>query len=167
MKLRRLTPDQVPALRRDPVDEETLAQAARIVEDVRQCGYDAVVEHACRLGDLNAGDRTIFGGHEMNEALDALPSTDRELLERTAGRIERFAEAQLSSLQAVTVDVPGGRAGHTIDPVERAGCYAPGGRFPLPSSVLMTALTARVAGVKSVWVASPRPAPITLAAAAV
>ena len=167
MKLRRIPPDQVPALRRDPVDEETLAHAARIVEDVRLRGYDAVVEHACRLGDLRAGDRIIFGGHEMNEALEALPSSDRELLERTAGRIERFAEAQLTSQQAVTVDVPGGRAGHTVDPVERAGCYAPGGRFPLPSSVLMTALTARVAGVKSVWFASPRPAPVTLAAAAI
>ncbi|HUT78662.1 MAG TPA: histidinol dehydrogenase, partial [Polyangia bacterium] len=52
-------------------------------------------------------------------------------------------------------------------PVERAGCYAPGGRFPLPSSVLMTAVTARAAGVREVWVASPRPAPATLAAAAV
>jgi phosphoribosyl-ATP pyrophosphohydrolase/phosphoribosyl-AMP cyclohydrolase/histidinol dehydrogenase len=62
--------------------------------------------------------------------------------------------------------VPGGSAGHWIAPVERAGCYAPGGRYPLPSSVLMTGLTARAAGVPEVWVASPRPAPITLAAAA-
>ena len=46
-----------------------------------------------------------------------------------------------------------------VAPVERAGCYAPGGRFPLPSSVLMTAVTARAAGVAEVWVASPRPAP--------
>jgi phosphoribosyl-ATP pyrophosphohydrolase/phosphoribosyl-AMP cyclohydrolase/histidinol dehydrogenase len=62
--------------------------------------------------------------------------------------------------------VPGGSAGHWIAPVERAGCYAPGGRYPLPSSVLMTALTARAAGVPEVWIASPRPAPGTLAAAA-
>jgi phosphoribosyl-ATP pyrophosphohydrolase/phosphoribosyl-AMP cyclohydrolase/histidinol dehydrogenase len=51
--------------------------------------------------------------------------------------------------------------------MERAGCYAPGGRFPLPSSVLMTAVTARAAGVPSIWVASPKPTPITLAACAV
>lgn len=48
-----------------------------------------------------------------------------------------------------------------------AGCYAPGGRFPLPSSVLMTAVTARVAGVSDVWVASPKPTQVTLAAASV
>lgn len=55
--------------------------------------------------------------------------------------------------------------GHFIAPVLVAGCYAPGGRYPLPSSVLMTAITARSAGVKTVWLASPRPALATLAAA--
>src|SRR5205823_6101657 len=54
-----------------------------------------------------------------------------------------------------------------IAPVERAGCYAPGGRYPLPSSVLMTAVTARVAGVRDVWVASPKPQALSLAAAAI
>lgn len=49
--------------------------------------------------------------------------------------------------------------------MEIAGCYAPGGRYPLPSSVLMTVITARVSGVKTVWVASPRPSPLTVAAA--
>ncbi|GMF30689.1 unnamed protein product [Phytophthora fragariaefolia] len=52
-----------------------------------------------------------------------------------------------------------------VSPMHAAGCYAPGGRYPLPSSVLMTAVTARVAGVQTVVVASPRPAPATLAAA--
>src|SRR5437899_5960889 len=56
---------------------------------------------------------------------------------------------------------------HWIAPLERAGCYAPGGRYPLPSSVLMTAVTARAAGVNDIWVASPKPGPMTLAAAAV
>jgi len=59
-------------------------------------------------------------------------------------------EAQRGALQDVEVPVPGGRAGHRVCPVETAGCYAPGGRFPLPSSVLMTAVTARAAGVKTV-----------------
>jgi phosphoribosyl-ATP pyrophosphohydrolase/phosphoribosyl-AMP cyclohydrolase/histidinol dehydrogenase len=92
---------------------------------------------------------------------------DLELLQRTAERIERFAKAQINSLEAMEVPIPGGKAGQVIAPVQRAGCYAPGGRFPLPSSVLMTAVTARAANVKEVWVASPRPLPITLAAAAV
>jgi phosphoribosyl-ATP pyrophosphohydrolase/phosphoribosyl-AMP cyclohydrolase/histidinol dehydrogenase len=67
----------------------------------------------------------------------------------------------------IATEVPGGRAGHSVLPVSTAGCYAPGGRYPLPSSVLMTAVTARTAGVATVWVASPRPTALTLAAAAV
>jgi hypothetical protein len=65
----------------------------------------------------------------------------------------------------VSIKIPGGTAGHTISPCHTAGCYAPGGRYPLPSSVLMTAITARVAGVTRVIVASPKPALITLGAA--
>lgn len=63
------------------------------------------------------------------------------------------------------VDIPGGQAGHSVAPVSVAGCYAPGGRYPLPSSVLMTVCTARAAGVPNVIAASPRPALATLAAA--
>src|SRR5207245_679723 len=74
---------------------------------------------------------------------------------------------QYRALCPVAVSVPGGVAEHQIAPVERAGCYAPGGRYPLPSSVLMTAVTARVAGVRDVWVASPKPQALSLAAAAI
>jgi histidinol dehydrogenase len=84
-----------------------------------------------------------------------------------AERIAGFARAQRDALREVDVAVPGGRAGHRVTPVARAGCYAPGGRYPLPSSVLMTAVTARVAGVREVWVASPGPDEVTLAAAEV
>jgi hypothetical protein len=87
------------------------------------------------------------------------------VLERTASRIRSFALAQKHALQPMEVAVPGGKAGHSLAAVDVAGCYAPGGRYPLPSSVLMTALTARVAGVRMVVVASPRPTPVTLAAA--
>jgi phosphoribosyl-ATP pyrophosphohydrolase/phosphoribosyl-AMP cyclohydrolase/histidinol dehydrogenase len=103
----------------------------------------------------------------LNRALASLATADRERLERVAERIRVFADAQRCALAAVTVPLPGGAAGQWISAVERAGCYSPGGRYPLPSSVLMTGVTARVAGVREVWVASPKPAPLTLAAAAV
>src|SRR5256885_5637698 len=102
----------------------------------------------------------------LERALHGLDRADRERLERVAGRIRTFAEAQRNALRELTVAIPGGEAGHTIAPVKRAGCYAPGGRYPLPSSVLMTAVTARAAGVREVWVASPKPTPLVLAAAA-
>ncbi len=165
--LRLVRADDVPAVRRSAVDRETLAAAAAIVEDVRSRGEAAVREHAQRLGDLAPGAPMVIGRVELARALDATGREDRAVLERAADRIHAFSEAQRASLRELTVAVPGGEAGHWIAPVERAGCYAPGGRFPLPSSVLMTAVTARAAGVREVIVASPRPAPATLAAAAI
>ncbi len=165
--LRRLDASEVPSLRRDPVDPQTLAAAAAIVADVRAEGEAGLRRHAERLGDLLADAPLVLERPALVAARDALPPEQRAVLERTAARIRSFAEAQRAAVATIDVPIPGGRAGHTVAPVERAGCYAPGGRFPLPSSVLMTAVTARVAGVQQVWVASPRPAPITLAAAAI
>jgi len=167
--LERMTADDVAVaeLRREPVDGPTLAAANLIVTAVRERGAEGLREQAERFGDVEPGAPMTIEPAALRRALDEIPAADRELLERTADRIGRFARAQLESLGAVDVPVPGGRAGQSVDPVERAGCYAPGGRYPLPSSVLMTAVTARTAGVDEVWVASPRPAPITLAAAAV
>ncbi len=149
------------------VPAEALAVAAPIVDAVRARGESALREHAERLGDVPAGGLLFLDRAELARALDGLAAGDRTRLERVAARILTFAEAQKRALNAVTVTVPGGAAGHWIAPLERAGCYAPGGRYPLPSSVLMTAVTARAAGVKEIWVASPKPGPMTLAAAAI
>ncbi len=165
--MRRLTIVELQALDRKPVDRETLESAARIVEEVRTGDEAALRLCAERYGDLEPGAPLVVGPAELSEALDSLPIEQRKLLERTAERIQSFAHAQRTALREVEVSIPGGRTGHTVVPVELAGCYAPGGRFPLPSSVLMTAVTARVAGVREVWVASPRPSSATLAAAAV
>lgn len=167
MPLRRLTPDALPDARRDAVDPETLAQAAALVAEVRDGGEAALRAIAERFGDVAAGAPMVHDRAALEAAVDFLPPGPRALLERTAARIRAFAEAQRACLAPLDMAVPGGRAGHTIAPVDRAGCYAPGGRFPLPSSVLMTAVTARAAGVGEVWVASPKPTPITLAAAGI
>lgn len=150
----------------DPVDPAVLLQAAEIVQSVREGGAEALRAHAERLGDLPPGAALVRGRDEMQAALEALPAAERGVLERAAARVRDFAERQRATLSDLTVPIEGGELGHQVAPVARAGCYAPGGRFPLPSSVLMTAVTARAAGVEDVWVASPRPAPATLAAAA-
>ncbi len=157
----------VPSVRRSPVDDRTRRDAAAIVEDVRTRGEAAVREHAERLGDIAPGASLYAERWEMEEALGALNRETRGVLERAAGRIRAFAEAQRSSVGEFRVAVPGGHAAQVVAAVERAGCYAPGGRFPLPSSVLMGAVTARAAGCDRVVVASPRPATVTLAAAAI
>ncbi|MEP0765490.1 MAG: histidinol dehydrogenase [Fimbriimonadia bacterium] len=165
--LRLVQPSEVEALQRSALDAAAITDAARIVEDVRQHGESAVREHAERLGDIAPGEPLSLSREDLERALASISQDDFALLRRVAERIRRFAEAQRKCLLDLDTQVEGGRAGHRWIPVQSAGCYAPGGRFPLPSSVLMTAVTARVAGVEHVWVASPKPPPITLAAAAV
>jgi histidinol dehydrogenase len=160
---RRAPADVAP--RRHAVDEATLRAAEGLLREVREGGEPALLALAERFGDWRPGRPHLFGPAALAEAFAALPPDERGLLERTARRVRTFAEAQAAAFRPARVPVPGGEAGHDLVPVERAACYAPGGRFPLPSSVLMTAVTARAAGVREVWVASPRPAPVTLAAA--
>lgn len=166
-RLRRIAVGELPKARVALPDEDTVREAERIVEDVRARGEQALREHAERLGDLGPGDRLTWDRPSLDRARDAMEPAARAVLERAAGSIGRFAAAQRESLREVRVPIPGGWAGHSMAPVASAGCYAPGGRFPLPSSVLMTVVTARAAGVPSVWVASPRPSRVTLAAAAI
>ena len=153
--------------RRTGRDAGTLAAAARIVEGVRKRGEVALRKYAERFGDVSPGAPLYYARPDLARVLKGFSADDRARLERVAARIRAFAVAQRGALGPVRVPVPGGVAEHHIAPVERAGCYAPGGRYPLPSSVLMTAITARVAGVRDVWVASPKPQALTLAAAAI
>ena len=165
--LRRRAPDEFLGGRRAGVPSRIREEAEVIVERVRARGEAAIREYAARFGERAPDEPLYIRPAELRLHLEAMPPADRKRLERIGQRIGAFAEAQRTALSPLEVGVPDGMMGHRIDPVDAAGCYAPGGRYPLPSSVLMTAVTARVAGVGSIWVASPRPAPITLAAAAV
>ncbi len=149
-----------------PVDQPTIDAARAIVDDVRVNGEAALRRYAEKFGDIESGGPLVIEQAQLRAALDRLNPASRGVLERTRDRIVRFARAQRDSLRELAVDIPGGQAGHTLVPMASAGCYAPGGRFPLPSSVLMTAAVAKAAGVERVWVASPRPTDATLAAAA-
>lgn len=166
ISLRRVAADQVGMATLPPRDSSAEATVAAILDDVRRRGSDAVRDHARRLGDLGPDDPWIVTRTKLDEALDGLDESDRSLLARLGERIRHFAQQQLDAFKELQTPVLGGVAGHRITPVATAGCYAPGGRFPLPSTVMMTAVTARVAGVSNVWVASPKPTQVTLAAAA-
>jgi phosphoribosyl-ATP pyrophosphohydrolase/phosphoribosyl-AMP cyclohydrolase/histidinol dehydrogenase len=146
-------------------DTEVARTAAEIVEDVRERGEEAVRHHAERLGDIVPGQTLVRDRQDLRAAFESLEEETRQLLARMHRRIEGFSRAQREGLSDLNVQVDGGQAGHRWIPVNSVGAYAPGGRYPLPSSVLMTVTPARVAGVTSVWVASPRPTDLTLAAA--
>jgi phosphoribosyl-ATP pyrophosphohydrolase/phosphoribosyl-AMP cyclohydrolase/histidinol dehydrogenase len=165
--LRRVDAEDVSAQAQDVVDARTLAEAREIVDAVRGGGEASVRGYAERFGERRAGEALVLERKEMEAALGRIDAEFLGVLERAARRIEWFARAQREAIGAVDVSVPGGRAGHTVEPVGAAGCYAPAGRYPLPSSVLMTAVTARVAGCGRVVVASPGAGDLQLAASAI
>lgn len=164
--LRRVPPSEIRARRGSAVDPRAVEAVRPIIEHVRREGHHAVARYAAEFGEGAPGEPLVIGIERMHAALDTIGPELRSLLERTAERIRAFASAQREAVASVDRPIPGGRAGHAVLPVESAGCYAPGGRYPLPSSVLMTAVTARAAGCRRVVVASPNASPVMLAAAA-
>jgi phosphoribosyl-ATP pyrophosphohydrolase/phosphoribosyl-AMP cyclohydrolase/histidinol dehydrogenase len=154
------------AARNSALPTEAIRRAQEIMDRVGQGGEAALRALTEEFGERRRDDPLVIGRPALQEALDGLSREDRTRLERIAGRIAGFAEAQRAALADVTVPIPGGSAGHVAVPVDVAGCYVPGGRYPLPSSALMTAIPARVAGVKRTWIATPRPHPMILAAGA-
>lgn len=163
--LRRVSPAELNGVGPQRVDHHAATEAIEIVEDVRENGEDALRRHAENLGDLEPGRPVVINRSHLRSAYKNLEGETRDLLTRIHGRIERFSQAQRDGLSDLTIQIQGGQAGHRWLPVNTVGAYAPGGRYPLPSSVLMTVIPARVAGVTSVWVASPRPSQVTLGAA--
>ena len=147
------------------IDATTLAQSQAIVDRVRSDGLAGTRHFATEFGERTLEQPIQIERSELEAASKRIDAADLALLERVAGRIEAFATAQLKSISEIIVSVPGGAAGHTIEPIRSAGCYAPAGRFALPSTVLMTAVTAKVAGCQRVVVASPDPSDIMMAAA--
>ncbi|MFM7118537.1 MAG: histidinol dehydrogenase [Planctomycetota bacterium] len=149
------------------VDPQTLAGTRAILESLRSGGEPAL-RAAINQYEQRSGDaRLTYLPIDFAQALSSISSRQAELLQRVAQRIEDFARAQRGTLSDLELPIAGGRAGHRWVPLRTAGCYVPGGRFPLVSSLLMTAVTARVAGVSQVWIASPIASPLMLAAAAV
>ena len=163
--LRNIDIQDVPLQRREALDPHTLARAAEIIRDVRGGGENILRAYAERFDGLSARDPLVLDRAALEDAYAATPAETRALLTRVAERIRRFAEAQRACWRDLTIEIPGGSAGHVVHPLRTAGCYAPGGRYPLISSLLMTVVTARVAGVETIWAASPNPAPLMRAAA--
>ncbi|MGA9902887.1 MAG: histidinol dehydrogenase [Terriglobales bacterium] len=146
---------------------EVEAAVRRIVVDVRQNGDRAVRRYAARWDGLGKDEPLRVSEDELNHAWEQIDSELRAAIEQAAGNIRRYAEWQATPLHEWRREIePGVSVGQLVRPLESVGCYVPGGRYPLPSTVLMTVIPAQVAGVRQIRVASPRPALATLAAAA-
>ena len=143
-------------------DRKTAAAVAKIVAGVRTRGDKALLEYARRFDRLDG--QVEVSRMEIEELAARVPPRVRRAIAAAARNIATVARRQrprgwtVGTSSGVTVE-------QRVTPLDRVGCYVPGGRYPLPSSLLMTAIPARVAGVPEVIVACPNPAPVVMAAA--
>ena len=133
-----------------------------IVDGVRRGGDRALTRFAREFDGLSAPLEVTR--QEMRRAAARVAPDVRRALAQAARNIARVAFRQIPRHFDVEVG-PGISIEQRVEPLARVGCYVPGGRFPLPSSLLMTAVPARVAGVREIYVCCPRPEPAVMAAA--
>ncbi|MGB0063980.1 MAG: histidinol dehydrogenase [Terracidiphilus sp.] len=136
----------------------------RIVNDVRKRGDSALLGYARQLDGLRGPEELRVTPGEMAAAWKALDPALRDALRTAAAQVRAFAKRQMPK-SWTSSPMRGLTTGQLVRPLGSVGCYVPSGRHPLPSTLLMTVITAQVAGVKRIVVVSPKPAPETLAAA--
>ncbi len=144
--------------------DSVLPSVKRIVTDVRRKGDHALLRYASQLDNLSGPDAFRVTPEEMAAAWEAIDPALRHALSTAAAQIRRFSERQLPSSWTRPARA-GLTTGQLVRPLNAVGCYVPSGRHPLPSTLLMTAIPAQVAGVPRIVIVSPRPAQETLAAA--
>lgn len=143
-------------------DLATERLVSTIVGDVRRQGDRALMRYARKFDGIDLP--VEVSREEMTEAAAGVPRHVRAALRTAARHIRTVARRQVPKGWRVTV-APGIVVEQRVRPLDRVGCYVPGGRYPLPSSLLMTAIPAVAAGVPEVIAVCPRPEPSVMAAA--
>src|SRR5579875_710333 len=134
-----------------------------IIEDVRKRGDEALLLYAKRLDDLRDLPLRVPES-ELAAAAEALSPEIRTAVSAAIKNIRQFAEKQLPR-ECFEEFSPGRKLGWIVRPLDAVGCYVPSGRYPLPSTLLMTAVLAQTAGVRRICVTSPKPSPEILGCA--
>jgi histidinol dehydrogenase len=144
--------------------DEIEPAVSKIVDDVRRNGDAALLKYARQFDGLDPAKPVRVCESEMKEAWKRTPAQLQTALRKATKNIRQFCEWQKP--RAWRKSQAGTSLGQLVRPLDSVGCYVPGGRFPLVSTLLMTVIPAQVAGVKSIRVVSPRPSSEVMAAAA-
>ncbi len=137
-----------------PTDPAIRSAVTDVLADVRARGDEAVRDANRRFGGGLAGDRLVLGRPELERAAEDLDAPVRAALDQAIEHVEQFATTQRPALERTTI-ADGIEIERRWVALDRVGCYVPGGSAPYPSSLVMTVVPARVAGVASIVVASP------------
>lgn len=147
--------DKIPTGFYDPQEFTDLPQVKKMLLEIKASGDEAVRKYGNRFDGL--GEEAFEVSREdIKQAYQQVSPEFLEAVITASSQIKNFAEQQLSAFQDLEFTNEYGRFGHRISPIDRVGCYVPGGRYPLPSSALMTIIPAKVAGVQLVAVCSPK-----------
>lgn len=143
---------------------ENILSVKEIIKSVREKGDKAIREYAEKFGDGDIGEFRL-SDKEIKAAINNTDKKTISAIEYAINNVREFALAQYNSIKEIEVNINGNTIGQKIIPVDSAGCYIPGGNYPLPSSAIMTIVPSKVAGVKRVIATSPKIQDVTVTAA--
>jgi histidinol dehydrogenase len=156
----------------DQLDHDVHATVKTILHDIKTDGDSALIKFTEKFDGLSVGDAADLeiSAERLQQALANLPDDQKQALETSAQRVRDYHERQQQGSWDFT-EADGTRLGQRVSPLDRAGLYVPGGKAAYPSSVLMNAIPAKVAGVEDVIMVVPTPKgevnELVLAAAAI
>ena len=143
---------------------EELSVVKEIVQEVRTKGDKAVRKYAKKFDNLDVSDLEV-SKEEITRAYREVDEKTVMMLKKAAENLRLFATEQFKQFKNFETTIAGVTIGQRIVPLQRVGCYVPGGRYPLPSTALMCIIPAKVAGVREIVMCSPKIQPVTIVAA--
>lgn len=145
------------------IEFETISSVNEIIDDVKRSGDGAVVKYSRKFGD-GMLDTLEVTQEEIKKAYKNVDKQTIEAIKTSIKNVKEFAQKQLDTIQNLDTEIDGVKLGHRIIPIDKAGCYIPGGNYPLPSTAVMTIVPAKTAGVKQVIACSPKIQDVTIVA---
>lgn len=142
----------------EDIEVENIESVKNILNDVKKNGDSSIKKYSYEFDKMEFGENSSFeiSNEDIKEALNSIDEKTLNAIKKAIKNIQKFAKAQLKSIKELKIKEKGSVVGHKITPIESVLCYAPGGGYPLPSSAIMTAAVAKVAGVKNIYLTSPK-----------
>lgn len=145
------------------IEFETISSVEEIASEVRQNGDEAIKKFSKQFDGLDL-ESFLISASEIKNAYSQVDEKTIKAIKKSIQNVKKFSEKQLKCLKPLKTKIDGNELGHKLIPIEKVGCYIPGGNYPLLSSAVMTITPAKVAGVKEIIACSPKIKPETIVA---
>lgn len=143
---------------------EGIESVKTIIQDVKNNGDEAVLKYSKKFGDGEIKNIELTPD-EISQALESVSPDVLDSIQKAISNVRKFAQLQFLSINNLNTEIDESILGHSIIPLQTTGAYVPGGNYPLPSSAIMSVVPAKVAGVSTVVVCSPKIQKETIVAA--